>query len=185
MLPDTVESEDIKFALTHKTDGEKNALECTGQTIQLPQGNYTRLYLLAAANEDTRADFTIDGQATPLQIQQWTGKVGQFYNRILSRDQNSVVEMQNPFVKTDNIAWFASHTHSAYPSKNEAYQYCYLYKYEITIPAGAKTLTLPDNKKIKLLALTVAAPNAGNVTTLQPLYDDFKGNGAFKLRTGK
>jgi len=185
MLPDAVESEDIKFALTHKTDGEKNALECTGQTIQLPQGNYTRLYLLAAANDDTRADFTVDGQAAPLEIQQWTGKVGQFYNRILSRDQNSVVEMQNPFVKSDNIAWFASHTHSAYPSKNEAYQYCYLYKYEITIPVGAKTLTLPDNKKIKLLALTVAAPNAGNVTPLQPLYDDFKGNGVFKLRTGK
>jgi len=44
---------------------------------------------------------------------------------------------------------------------------------------------LPDNKRIKVIALTMATPNAGTVTPLQPLYDDFKGNAEFKLRTGK
>jgi len=93
--------------------------------------------------------------------------------------------MQKPYVKTDNIAWFASHIHNGYPSRNEAYQYCYLYKYEITIPEGAKTLTLPDNKKIKVLAITLAKPNSETAAPLQPLYDNFKGNQDFNLRTWK
>ena len=185
LLPDAVVSEDIRFAVKHKTEGENNAVACAGQTINLPQGNYTTLYLLAAANEDTKADFSVDGKATSLHIQQWTGKVGQYYNRILSRDQNSVVDMQMPYAKQDNIAWFASHVHNDYPIKNEAYQYCYLYKYEVKIPAGAKTLTLPDNKGIKLIGVTLAAPSASEVQPLQPLYDDFNGNPEFKLRVQK
>ena len=185
LVPDVVESEDVHFSILNKTDGENNAVTCSGQIIQLPKGNFTKLYLLAAADKDSRADFSVDGQAISLSIQQWSGKVGQFYNRILSRDNNSVVEMQSPYVKKDNIAWFSSHIHSAYPSKNEAYQYCYLYKYEIAIPAGTKTLTLPDNKNIKLLGITMAAPFADNVKPLQPLYDDFKGNQEFKLRVEK
>jgi alpha-mannosidase len=143
LVPDIIESEDIKFEIKHKTDGENNAVACNGQILILPEGNYTQLYMLAAANEDAGENFNIDGKITPLKIQKWSGYVGQFYNRILSRDQNSVVEMQKPFVKTDNIAWFASHCHNAYPMRNEAYQYCYLFKYEIEIPAGAKNIDSP------------------------------------------
>lgn len=185
LLPEVIVSENVRFAVKHKTDGENNAVICNGQTINLPTGNYTKIYLLATASEDTKGDFTVDGQAKSINIQQWTGYVGQFYNRILSRDKNTVVEMKKPFVKTDNIAWFASHVHNGYPSRNEAYQYCYLYKYEISIPAGTKTLKLPDNKKIKLLGLTVAKPNSENAIPLQPLFDDFKGNPDFKLREEK
>ena len=182
LLPEVIESEGVGFSINSKTDGENNAVVCNGQTINLPAGNYTKLYLLAAADQNTKGIFAIDGQSKTINIQSWTGYIGQFYNRILSRDKNSVVEMDKPFVKTDNIAWFASHIHNAYPSRNEAYQYCYLYKYEIAIPAGAKTLTLPDNKKIKLLAVTLVNSGSENVIPLQPLYDDFKTNPDFKLR---
>lgn len=185
LLPNVVESEDIRFIIGNKTDGENNAVSCNGQTINLPVGNYTKLYLLAAATDDVEASFNVDGQTKSLTIQKWNGYVGQFYNRILSHDQNSVLEMQKSYVKTDNIAWFASHCHNAYPMQNEAYRYCYLYKYEIEVPAGAKKLVLPDNKSIKLLALTVASPETGEVKPLQPLYDNFIGNNEFKLRPGK
>jgi alpha-mannosidase len=185
LLPDVIESEDINFEIKHKTNGENNAVSCNGQTVNLPQGNFTKLYLLAAANEDVEANFNVDGKIKSLKIQKWDGFVGQFYNRILSRDQNSVLEMQKPFVKTDAIAWFASHCHNAYPMRNEAYKYCYLYKYEIEIPAGAKTLVLPDNKNIKLMALTVAGSKANEVKPLQALYDNFQENEAFGLRSKK
>jgi alpha-mannosidase len=185
LIPDVVVCEDIQFSISNKTDGENNAVACTGQTINLPQGNYTKIYLLAASNGDTEGKFTVDGQVKQLQIQNWRDYIGQFYKRFLSRDNNSVVEMQRPFAKTDNIAWFASHRHSGYPSKNEAYQYCYLYKYEITIPKGAKTLTLPDNNLIKLLALIAATTPIDHLQPLQSLYDDFKENGEFRLRTQK
>ncbi len=90
--------------------------------------------------------------------------------------------MNEPFTKTDNIAWFASHCHNKYPMKNEAYQYSYLYKYEIPIVAGAKNLTLPNNRNIKIVAITVAAPKADNLKTLQAMYDDFENNPTFHLR---
>lgn len=182
LLPAVLQSEDIRFEIGAKGDELKNAVSCDGQTIDLPSGKYTKLYLLAAANNDTQADFVVDGQATSLTIQKWTGYVGQYYNRILSRDQNSVVEMEKPFAKTANIAWFASHCHNDYPLKNEAYQYSYLYKYEIAIPAGAKTISLPKEGKIKVLAITVAQKATDDLKPLQPMYDDFKGNADFVLR---
>lgn len=182
LMSEYVVSEDIRFEIADKTDGRMNAVSSSGQTIQLPQGNYTKLYLLASALEDVNADFAVDGKSTELNIQNWTGYVGQFYNRILSSDENTVVKMGKPFAKTDNIAWFASHRHSSYPMKNEAYQYCYLYKYEIPILAGAKSIKLPAESKIKILAMTIAAPVAGDLILSQPLYDNFKDNPEFKLR---
>jgi alpha-mannosidase len=182
LLPAVLQSEDIRFEIGNKADELRNAVSCDGQTIDLPAGKYTKLYLLAAANNDTKADFVVDGQPTTLTIQKWTGYVGQHYNRILSRDQNSVVEMEKPFAKTDNIAWFASHCHNDYPLKNEAYQYCYLYKYEIAIPAGAKTITLPKEGKIKVLGMTVAQKATDDLKPLQPLYVDFKDHAGFVLR---
>lgn len=182
LLPATVESEDVRFTIANKADRMNNAVTCAGQKIQLPAGNYTKLYLLAAADDDVTADFVVDGQSTTLSIQNWTGYVGQFYNRILSRDESTVVEMEKPFVKTDNIAWFASHCHNEYPMKNEAYQYSYLYKYEIQIPVGAKNIVLPNESKIKLLGLTIAAPHVDKLQLLQPLYDNFEDNSEFKLR---
>jgi alpha-mannosidase len=181
LLPEVVQSEDIRFTIGSKVDEEKNAVGCAGQTIQLPVGKYNKLYILAAASNDTKADFVIDGKSTNLNIQGWTGYIGQFYNRILSRDRNSVVDMDKPFTKTDNIAWFASHCHNEYPMKNEAYQYCYLYKYEIQIPEGAKSITLPKENNIKVLAITVAT-HADNVMPMQPLYDNLNTNPEFKLR---
>jgi len=185
LFPAAVVSEDIRFAIGSKADREKNAVTCEGQTIQLPAGDYSKLYLLAAGADDVKADFVIDGKTTSLDIQQWNGYVGQFYNRVLSRDRNSVVEMENPYSKTDNIAWYSSHMHNDYPARNEAYQYCYLYKYEIAIPAGAKTITLPKERKVKVMSITVAKPTAASLQPLQPLYDDFKSNKEFKLRAEK
>lgn len=92
LLPDYVESEGIRFKIGSKEDEENNAIVCSEQSIPLPKGNYTKLYLLAAAANDTEADFYVDGQPTKLGIQRWTGYVGQFYNRVLSQDQNKVVE---------------------------------------------------------------------------------------------
>jgi len=185
LIPNKILSEDISFTVGNTADGENNAVTCRKQSISLPAGNYTKLYLLIASNGDTDADFAIDGNVTRLSIQGWTNYVGQFYNRILSRDENSVVEMENAYSKSGNIAWFASHCHYNYPSRNEAYKYSYLYKYEIAIPTGAKALLLPNNDKVKILAVTVAALKTENLKSLQPLYDDFQGNPKFKLRAEK
>lgn len=182
LLPSEIVSEDIHFKTGSTKDGDNNVVECGNQIINLPQGNYNKLYILAAADEDTKGELMIDGQSCAFEVQQGTGYVGQFYNRVLTADNNDVVKINGPYTKRDDIAWYASHKHIAYPSKNDSYQYCYIYKYEIDLPEGAKTITLPDNKKIKIFAMTVANVENEEVRTLQPLYDDFKENQPVHLR---
>jgi alpha-mannosidase len=58
-----------------------NALAARGQAIALPEGKYSRLYLLAAADGDRKASFKIDGRPVELTVQDWGGYIGQWDNR--------------------------------------------------------------------------------------------------------
>jgi alpha-mannosidase len=182
LIPAEIISEDVHFRMGNNADGQNNVISCKGQKINLPSGNYSKVYVLAASTEDTNGDFLIDDQQITLAIQKWCDYVGQFYNRTLNPEDQSVVKIDNPYTKRDDIAWFASHRHIAYPSKNDAYQYCYMFKYAIDIPPGAKTLTLPANDKIKLFAITALKEKKDDVKALQILYDDFGDNQPFQLR---
>ncbi|MBV8859146.1 MAG: hypothetical protein JOZ02_19595, partial [Acidobacteria bacterium] len=73
------------------------------------------------------------------------------------------------FIKPAPIAWFASHRHRP-DGLSEPYAYSYLFAYALDIPAGAKTLTLPDDEKIRVLAVTVSDEGDG-VRPAQPLFD--------------
>jgi alpha-mannosidase len=73
------------------------------------------------------------------------------------------------FVKTADVAWFSSHRHSA-SGENEPYSYSYLFAYPIDLPANTTAITLPDNDKIRVLAITVADVGE-QVRPAQPLYD--------------
>jgi alpha-mannosidase len=73
------------------------------------------------------------------------------------------------FVKPAELAWYASHHHTA-DGLNEPYQYSYLFAYAINLPVGARTLTLPSNDKIRVLAVSVAEENP-EVKPAEPLYD--------------
>jgi alpha-mannosidase len=73
------------------------------------------------------------------------------------------------FTKRAPIAWFASHRHTA-DGVNEPYAYSYLFAYAIDLPPGSRTLTLPDNDKIRVLAVTVSDENRALIEA-QPLYD--------------
>lgn len=186
LVPAVITSEDIKFTMGNTADEANNAVSCNNQEIELPAGTFNKIYILAAATEDTKGVFKVDNQDNDLAIQKWTGFIGQFYNRsFTSEEMSSVKAIANPYVKNDNVAWFASHRHASYPSQNDAYQYCYLYKYAISIPKGAKKITLPENIKIKILAITVANDTNDNVNPLQSLKDDFIGSEAAILRSDK
>lgn len=182
LLPDYLLSDNIRFEIGNKADEQLNAVSCAGQTIELPTGKYNQLHLLVAASNDTEAAFEIGNLRQSLSIQRWNGMVGQHYNRALSRDQLKVEEIYEPYSKTNHIAWFASHTHQQYPMKNLAYQYCYLYRYDLKIPEGSTTITLPDNRSVKILSMTASSGEAQPVKPLQALYDDFAGFPKMKLR---
>jgi alpha-mannosidase len=180
LIPTSVISEDISFKTGNTTEGQNNVISAKGQKISLPKGDFNKLYILAAATQDTKGDLKIGNQTVTLNVQDWTGWIGQHYGRRLYFNDQKVAEITTAFSKTDNIAWYSSHRHSA--KANDAYQYSYIYKYEINLPKGAKVVTLPNNDKIKIFAITAALNSNEDVTPLQPLYDDFKDNKPVKVR---
>jgi alpha-mannosidase len=80
---------------------------------------------------------------------------------------DGVVSISPAFIKTAPIAWYASHHHSP-EGENEYYAYSYLFGYTIDIPAGAKSVTLPNNSNIRILAMTVANEPAAVVSASPP-----------------
>ena len=171
---------DVAFGAIHFSLGPadgKNAVLAQSQTIALPEGNFNRLYLLAAASDgDQKATFKVGDTPVTLTIQDWGGYVGQWDNREWNireetlplqagqtvPEKRTVMEFKSltpGFIKPAPVAWFASHRHGT-DGRNEIYAYSYLYTYAIDIPAGARTLTLPFNDNIKILAATVANEEA-------------------------
>ncbi|MEO7982941.1 MAG: glycoside hydrolase family 38 C-terminal domain-containing protein [Bacteroidota bacterium] len=180
LIPSEIESEDISFKMGSTADGAKNVVAANGQKIDLPSGKYNKLYILAAATKDTQGDLVIGKQTIHLGVQNWTGFIGQHYGRKLTEKDTKVTEITSAFCKRDNIAWYASHCHS--PKANEAYQYSYIYKYEIDLPGGVRSVTLPKNESIRIFAISVANNTNDEVIPLQPLYDDFRNNKPIRLR---
>jgi len=182
MIPATLVSEGVHFLLGSTADLQKNAVTCKGQTIQLPAGDYNKIYLLASATEDASGQFIMDGAAQTLDVAAWAGFIGQHYDRQFDLDGYTVLGVKEPFLKMDNIAWFASHTHFGYPTRNDPYHYSYLFKYEIALNGPSKVITLPVNDKIKIFAISVAKKSTDDIQFLQPIFDDFSRNIPFHLR---
>jgi alpha-mannosidase len=181
LFPAEIDHQGIRFQMGPKDDRMNNVVACNGQKINI-NGSYDKICILAAALNDTKAEFKVDGKPVTLNIQRGTGYIGQFCNRIFAPDNVTVTRIDQPFAKQAELAWFASHGHYAYPSRNEAYQYTYLYAYELALPAGAQTLELPVNPDVKVFAATLVDGAASPVRLIQPLTDDFSQVGEINLR---
>ena len=177
-LPTTVNSDGIVFRVGPTADGAKNALSCRGQTISLPPGQ-SRVYLLAASSDgDISAHFSVGGKTYPTTVQDWGGFIGQWDNRLWQGDvpelsydwHNEFGGLTPGYVKPAEVAWFSSHRHN--PSiGNEFYAYSYLFKYGFAVPAGATSLTLPNDPRIRVFAISVASGGHDNVVAAQSLSD--------------
>ena len=156
--------------------------------------------LAASADGDQTAAFRVGAKTANLTIEDWGGFIGQWDTRIFKNqdDRNwdisahhapwppadeqqreqrvpsprypeDYVGLEPGYVKPASLAWYASHRHTA-DGLNQPYQYSYLFAYSIQMPEGARTLTLPDNDKIRILAVSVAEESP-KLSQAQPLYD--------------
>jgi alpha-mannosidase len=183
MLPRNLAIGGIHFKLAPPT--EKNAVTARGQRIVLPEGQFTQVYIIAAADGDQKEMFHVGRKELELTIQDWSGYIGQWDNRIWEEKEitlpatggqpprrEKIMEYKSlrpGYIKRTPVAWFASHRHTA-EGQNEAYAYSYLYAYKLQLPADAETLTLPNNDKIRILAVTVSDEKASALPA-HPLYD--------------
>jgi alpha-mannosidase len=172
LLPAAITSQSVRFQFgPTAAPAEKNALSCAGQTIPLPKGNFSRLYLLAASTSgDTKATFLIDGRPTDLVIQEFSGLVGQWDSRVVDGKVVEPDRIVPGFIKRDPIAWLGTHRHTA-EGKNEPYVFCYLFRYRIDLPKGAKALVLPKDEHLRILAATAASDVNDDARPAQLLYD--------------
>jgi len=181
MLPQQLSYAGIVFSLGPAD--KANAVVARGQEISLPPG-LKRLYVLAAsASGDQDVTFGVGNQTVKMTIQHWTGFIGQWDDRqwkqtevqlqprtpppdvpadiaaVLQRPRtriNPYGEMTGitpGFIKDAPVAWFASHRHTP-AGTNEAYAYSYLFAYAMDVPGPARTLTLPKNDNVRILAIT-------------------------------
>ena len=199
MLPATLQYDGVTFRLAPAKTGALNAVTARGQTIQLSAGRYNRVYILAAsAAGDQKVSFSVGSRKTELTIQDWSGFIGQWEAGIWKNepDQDWAVsashsttaaseekrpKTHNPvypedyggtepsYLKPAGLAWFASHQHNSH-GLNLPYQYSYLFAYPIDVTEGQRTLTLPDNDKVRILAISTAEESP-DVTLAQPLLD--------------
>jgi alpha-mannosidase len=201
MLPSEIDYGPVKFKLAAAKTSEPNAVTAKGQTLTLPAGPFNRIYLLAAASssDDQKALFRVGNRSTELNIQSWTGWIGQWDTRIWTNtpDRNWAVsanhfawppvhspnESKPPawrypddyvglkpgYIKQASLGWYASHHHTA-EGLNEPYQYSYLFVYSLAVPAGTRTLTLPNNDKIRILSIS-AVDDSPSLTPGAPLFD--------------
>ncbi len=176
MLPTEITFNDVRFQLAPAKSGALNAVAAKGQTINLPAGRYNRLYILAAsADGDQKATFELANKKVEWNIQDWGGFIGQWDDRQWSSKDTShdnygqMTGIKPGYVKRAELAWYCSHHHNA-AGENVPYAYSYLFAYSIELPAGTKTMTLPDNEKVRILAVSLAEETA-EAKPLQPLYD--------------
>jgi alpha-mannosidase len=176
IFPKEVVREGIKFQLGSVADGKNNALTAHGQTVKLPSGNFNRVHLLVAADGDTTNQIQIGADTQPFNVPDWTGYIGQWDNRLWNNPtQKRDFEASQPpiglvpgFIKRTPVAWFATHHNT--PQGDAYYNYSYLFELTYDLPAGTKSLTLPDNSKIRVFAVSVAdEPTA--TPPAAPLYD--------------
>lgn len=182
MLPAEISYQGVRFELAPSAG--RNALSSRGQSLALPVCDCNHLYILAAAEGDQLAEFRVGEHSVHLLIQDWSGFVGQWDDRIWKPAEKPAEDtaptpsssampesvfagLQPGFIKRSPIAWFASHRHAA-DGSNLPYAYGYLFAYTLDLPAGARTLTLPDNDKIKILAVSAVQDVA--LTPARTLY---------------
>ncbi|HEV8204106.1 MAG TPA: glycoside hydrolase family 38 C-terminal domain-containing protein [Pyrinomonadaceae bacterium] len=202
MLPQTITYADVPFVLG--PGNKANALVARGQELPIPRG-MSRLYILAASvSGDQNVAFRVGDKSTDLTIQDWSGFIGQWDNRVWSPKEviqrprtpapdipadiaallqrsrtrsdpyGEVASITPGFIKRAPVAWFASHRHTP-DGKNEAYAYSYLFAYTIDVPANARTLVLPNNDNVRIMAIT-GSNERYTVKPAQALYDTLERN---------
>lgn len=152
LLPQNINFKGINFKIK---EGEvNNMVKSRGQTIDLPQGNYNRLYLLLASttNNDITATFSVDKNTYDLVVPSYTGYIGQWGH----------TGYTDEFLKSTDVAYIGTHKHNLIYNKDLPYELTYIFAVAIDLPLNAKQLTLPDNSKVAIFAasLVLDANNA-------------------------
>jgi hypothetical protein len=128
---------------------------CRGQRLELPAGGHDTLHLAAAAvGGDRAAAFAVDGVPMTLAVHDWAEPLAQWDSRLVAgRLVHDPAAMAPAYEKAQPLAWVGTHRHGP-GGANEAYALTHVYRYRIPLPPGARTVTLPDDPGVFVVAAT-------------------------------
>ncbi len=177
MFPTGLTVDNVAFKLGPTSPGSKNAVTSKGQSISIPSG-YGKVYLLVSSSDgDVNGSFRVGDQTKQATVQNWGGYVGQWDNRLwvgdLGPNFTNYGEMGGlvpAYVKPGEVAWYC--THRLNPTSGiEYYQFSYLFKIGFDVPKGANTITLPNDPRIHVFAVSVAKDDHEVALAAAPLSD--------------
>jgi len=115
MLPEELNFNGVDFHLAPAATGKPDALIAQGQTIQLPAGDFNKVYLLAAsANGDQEAVFKAGTHSAQFSIENWGGFVGQWDTRLWKPAPDSVMVGDPPRAVPLRKDWAVSANHATW-----------------------------------------------------------------------
>lgn len=153
LLPETLDFKGIRYQLS--APDSMNAVKCRGQEVALPAGNYNKVYLLAAATtEDQMGTFRVGNKEQKANVPYFSGFYGQWGHK----------DHTEAFLKNADVAFVGTHRHDMAKNADMPYEFTYMFSIGLDVPAGATTLTLPDNANIVVFAAT-AVNDTHNVLT--------------------
>jgi alpha-mannosidase len=115
MLPADLGFNGVEFHLAHAATGKPDAVIARGQTIQLPAGNFNRIYVLAAsADGDQKAVFQAGSHSAQFTIQNWGGFIGQWDTRLWKPAPDSVMVGDPPHLVPLRKDWAVSANHATW-----------------------------------------------------------------------
>lgn len=120
-----------------------NMVRCRNQVIDLPKGNFNRLYLLVSSTiNDAKVTFGIDQTKHERVVSSYTGFIGQW----------GYTGHTEAYLKSADIAFVGTHKHNMIYNKDLPYEQTYIFAISIDLPKDAKQLILPDDSRVAVFA---------------------------------
>ena len=145
LMPEKILSDGVEFSIQNDP-AIFNYVRANGDTILLPEHHgMDKLFLLVTSvKDDRRATFLVDDKPYQVNVPYYSGFYGQWGWKGESEG----------YIKDASIGYIANHKHSAHKG-NDSYNFAYLYKVCLDIPANARMLVLPKDAGIALFAATL------------------------------
>lgn len=139
-----------------------NGMKCEGDTLALPAGStYNRLYILAAAStaeKTIKCAVRAGSNVQEIRVPSYTGFIGQWGHSGHTRG----------YMYDTEVAYVGTHRHSS--GGDHPYEFTYMFKYGIDIPAGTTEIILPENPDVVVFAATLAEEKYPAVTAVSELF---------------
>lgn len=160
LIPSQMTVNGVSFRL--ENERLMNGMKCEGDTLVLPEGSsYNTLYLLAAssvADKGIKCTFRAGRNSQEVTVPSYTGFIGQWGHTGHTKG----------YLYDTEVAYVGTHRHSS--GGDHPYEFTYMFKYGIEIPAGATEVILPDNEDVVIFAATLVEEAYPAVTSVSVLF---------------